>query len=189
MRLEKHTSVIEFATYQELDVDRQKEIYNQALKDNMYYDFYAQTMWQDYRYLVNNLQEEHDLDIEPIFSQGSQHYLEGFAKSSGRSDNSTIVYKNVDFDFSYNRGRKEVIIDINFYEEQSPENEVLAKELKAKIELFISEYMKIYNVFQEHFMYGYCDDYERFVQDELFYGDLEYEKVIDLQIQVIEKGE
>jgi hypothetical protein len=166
MREEKILRV--YKQWEELSEDQKKEIHTKELDNELYTSMYQDLKMQVYNFDLKTLQKKHDLMLEPIYTQGSQHDLLGFKSIEDKYDNQSITYKDQEFYMiSYLSGIKRFDFDIEFgYHDIQNETMILyAKQLRQKIEDFVKDFLKMYEEFEEFFMYGSDKNYEYFVLD------------------------
>ena len=186
MQYKVETTITKVLFWEELSKERQEEEYKKALESESLYYSFSDMFYSDYLYELKGLQEKHNLNIEPVYSDGSQHYLIGFRGLDSKSDKSYISFENEDFYFETDR-KNNVKVFISIYDEDNENVKQLSKQLEDKIKLFIDDFMNIYNMYQEYFMYGYCQAFEDFVKQDLESNDYEYEENVESFVKVLTK--
>jgi hypothetical protein len=186
MQYKVETTITKVLFWKELSKERQEEEYKKALESESLYYSFSDMFYNDYLYELKDLQEKHSLNIEPVYSDGSQHYLIGFCGLDSKSDKSYISFQNEDFYFETDR-KNNVKVFISIYDEDNENVKQLSKQLEDKIKSFIDDFMNIYNVYQEYFMYGYCQAFEDFVKQDLEENDYEYEENVESFTKVLTK--
>lgn len=176
----RYITDVRYDRFEELPKDRQEYEFRKAIDDNRFYDIFADSMYRDYKYDLQNLQEKYDLNIEPLFSNGSQHYIQKFISTDDKENTECIWYKEDYFyvDIKAN-GSFEMYIQTQdtFHSDYMRLSNTLEKNLK----LFINEFFEMYKEYEEHFKYGHCEAYEAFVKDMI--KDEEFETVIDKKMK------
>jgi tRNA nucleotidyltransferase/poly(A) polymerase len=186
MQYKVETIIKKVLFWEELSKERQEEEYKKVLESERSYYSFSDMFYNDYLYELKDLQEKYDLNIEPIYSDGSQHGLLGFKSLDSNYDDSLVRYKGEDFYFEIDR-LDNIKVFNNIDDEDNEDMKKLTKQLEDKIKSFIEDFMKIYNVYQEYFMYGYCKAFEDFVKQDLEENDYEYEENVESFVKVLTK--
>lgn len=92
MQYKVETTITKLLSWEELSKERQKEEYEKALKDDFFYQDFSDMVNDDYTLRLDELKEEYDLNIEPRYSNGSQHGLLGFDALYYDYDTTSINY-------------------------------------------------------------------------------------------------
>lgn len=186
MRVEKITKIVKYLSFDELSKERQEEEYEKALKSEFFYDSFSFIQYEQYKMWLEDLQKRYNLEIEPIYTNGSQHGLLGFKSVDNKYNDLNIEYNGVEF-YGEETNNDEYKMLLCYEEDYNEENFELGEKLTEKVNNFIKDFMKTYNKhFREYFMYGYCDDFEDFVKSELYENnDNEYEEIVSIKNEEI----
>ena len=162
-----------YATWNELSLERkQKEIEIALDNDILFYSFSDQ-FCQEYLLDLESIQEKHGIDLNPIYTSGSQHGLLGF-----EFENENVMwYKDIQFWFE----KYELKVDFLYNVDDSEKNKKIKEALQKKVNEFIKDFHKMYKYYKEFFMYGNCDQYKEYVKDQLEYNE-DYEYLIEEKV-------
>ena len=167
-------------SWNELSDDRKEQEKQKAIKNDMWYDIFADDMWRQYQEDLAYLQDKHKVNIAPEFSQGSQHFIVKFVCEDIKGNQTALWYKDYQFDVEIDN-RKNIQIFIDTDNSLDTEYFKLVNELEEVIRAFLKEFYDMYKNYIEHFMYGGCEAYELFVEGML--QEEEFETVISNDVR------
>lgn len=182
MRKVRYITDVLYQTFEELSKERQDLELQKAIDNNRFYDIFADDMWRNYQEDLRHLQEKYELNIEPVFSNGSQHYIEKFISTDDKNNTECIWYKE---DYFYVDIKANGHFEMYFQSQDTFDSDYmrLSNTLEKNLKLFINDFFEMYKHYKEHFMYGGCEAYEDFVKDMLL--DEEFETVLDKKMRKI----
>lgn len=185
MRKVRYITDVLYQSFEELSKDRQELELQKAIKNNRFYDIFADDMWRSYQDDLAYLQAKYQLNIEPVFAGGSQHYIQKFIFTDNKNDSNCVWYKE-DYFYVYINGNGDYEMYFEGDDTFNSDYMRLANTLEENLKLFINEFFEMYKHYKEHFMYGGCEAYEEFVKDMLLDEEFETEINRDL-IEMEEK--
>lgn len=176
MRKVRYITDVRYDRFTELPKDRQEYEFRKAIDDNRFYDIFADGMYIRYKDSLEYLQEKYELNIEPVFSNGSQHYIQKFISTDNKDNTECIWYKE---DYYYVDIKANGSFEMYFQSQDTFDSDYmrLSNTLEKNLKLFIAEFFEMYKEYEEHFKYGHCEAYEEFVKGML--ADEEFETVLD----------